>query len=302
MYDLWKSLITEFLGTFVLVFVGAGASAFALQNGANPLTTAIALGLAYMALIYIFNCYSGANFNPAISFGLAIAGRLGWCRMILYWIAQFVGAIAAAALIGWIFGVNFGVGGNMAINQPWKVVVLEMIVTFFLVLVFLFITRNPYVAMISGFVIGLTLTASLLVGGSTFIGLNPAYSLAVSIFAQKYTNLWVFIIGPLFGALLAGVVYRIFNMVWSCNELETMGCMSCGCEPFYEQYKDCSDPEFMARGRATFEAKKAELEMSGDMCTDPCSVAKCDTKCGSGILGTGIGAKGRKGAYKYSPV
>lgn len=302
MYDLWKSLITEFLGTFVLVFVGAGASAFALQNGADPLNTAIALGLAYMALIYIFNCYSGANFNPAISFGLAVAGRLGWCRMILYWIAQFIGAIAAAGIVGWLFGVNFGLhngNNNFAIHQPWKVVVLEMIVTFFLVLVFLYVTRNPYVSMISGFIIGCTLISCLLVGGSTFVGLNPAYSLAVSIFSQKYTNLWIFIIGPFFGALLAAAVYRVLTLNWTCSELENKGCnYGCGEAPFYEENKDCSDPEFMARGRATYEANKMELEMNGDMCSSPCDMPKkCDTGCGTGILG----GKGKRG-YKYSPV
>lgn len=298
MYDLWKSLITEFLGTFVLVFVGASASAYALQNGANPLTIALAFGLAYIALIYIFNSYSGANFNPAISFGLAISGRLGWCRMILYWIMQFLGALAAAALVGYIYDAKFGLASPMVHNQPWKVVVLEMILTFFLVLVFLFMTRNPYVAMISGFVIGLTLTACLLVGGGAFIGLNPAYGLAASIFSQKYTNLWVFIVGPLFGAIIAGLIYRAMLYPWSCNELETLGCNHlCGQEVFYEEHKDCSDPEFMERGRATYEARKAELEMNGDMCTSPCDAPKCETKCGTGILG----GKGKRG-YKYSPV
>lgn len=304
MYDLWKSLITEFLGTFVLVFVGAGASAYALQNGANPLNTAIALGLAYMALIYIFNCYSGANFNPAISFGLAIAGRLGWCRMILYWIVQFIGAIAAASLVAWIFGHNFGLhngnnNGNMAINHPWKVVVLEMIVTFFLVLVFLFVTRNPYVAMISGFIIGLTLTASLLVSNSSFIGLNPAYSLAVSVFSQKYTNLWIFVVGPLFGAILAGLLYRVLLWPWSCAQLEEMGCDSCGDIPFYEQFKDC-DNEFMLKGKMTHDMYAAELAAAGETCISPCDMpmSKCgDTKCGTGILG----GKGKRG-YKYAPL
>jgi MIP family channel proteins len=277
MYDLWKSLVTEFLGTFVLVFVGAGASAVSIQNGGSPVVTALALGLAYIVLIYTLGDYSGANFNPAISFGLAAVGKLGWCRMLLYWIVQFLGALAGAALIGWIYGIDFGVGGDMTIEQPGKVFVLEMILTFFLVLAFLFMTRNPLVSLISGFVIGLALTADILVGGFfARIGVNPAYSLATEVFTGNWNNFWIFLVGPLVGALLAAIVYRLMIIPWSCSELAEIGCENdCGRAPFFEQWKDCTD-EFKIRGRETFEAAKAELNLRGDVCTSPCDVGKCD--------------------------
>lgn len=268
MYDLWKSLVTEFLGTFTLVFVGAGASAVSIQNGGSPVITALALGLAYIVLIYTLGNYSGANFNPAISFGLAASGRLGWCRLVLYWIVQFLGALAGAALIGWIYGLDFGTGGELSVEQPWKVFVLEMILTFFLVLTFLFMTRNPLVSLISGFVIGLALTADILVGGFIArIGVNPAYGLAAQVITGNYTNFWIFLFGPLLGALLAAIIYRAMIIPWSCAELAEH-CGDCGQLPFAEEFKECT-PEFKARGEATFEALKMELA------AEPC-VAACD--------------------------
>lgn len=288
MYDLWKSLVTEFLGTFVLVFVGAGASAVAMQNGGSPITTALALGLAYIVLIYTLGEYSGANFNPAISFGLALTGRLGWCRMLLYWIVQFLGALAGAALIGWIYGIDFGVGGDMTIEQPGKVFVLEMILTFFLVMAFLFMTRNPLVSLISGFVIGLTLTADILVGGFfARIGVNPAFSLATEVFSGNWDNFWIFLVGPLVGALLAAIIYRLMIIPWTCSELMETDCSACGKSPFEDEWKYCL-PENLAKGRAAYEAAKAELEMP---CASPCDLGKCDIPV----------APKRGRSYRYTP-
>lgn len=290
MYDLWKSLVTEFLGTFILVFVGAGASAVSIQNGGSPVVTALALGLAYIVLIYTLGNYSGANFNPAISFGLSLTGRLGWCRMLLYWIVQFLGALAGAALIGWIYGIDFGVGGDMTIEEPGKVFVLEMILTFFLVLAFLFMTRNPLVSLISGFVIGLTLTADILVGGFfARIGVNPAFSLATEVFTGNWSNFWIFLVGPLVGALLAALIYRAMLIPWSCAELAEH-CGDCGQKPFFDEWKDCTI-EFQNRGRETFEANKAELLAAGKPCVSPCDVGQCDIPV--------VPKRGR--SYRYAP-
>jgi glycerol uptake facilitator-like aquaporin len=303
MYDLWKSLITEFLGTFILTFIGAGAVALTIANGGSVVGSALAFGLAYLFLIYTFGCYSGANFNPAISFGLALTGRLGWCRMFLYWIMQFLGAIAAAALISWIYGIDGSAGapgGDLTFEEPWKVVVLEMFLTFFLVLTFLFMTRNPYTAIISGFVIGLTLTADILVGGFIArVGVNPAYALGTSIFANTLNVYWIFVLGPLLGALLAALIYKAFTIPWTCSEIEAKGCdYNCGELPFYEEWKEC-DPAFMASG-------KRQYEMAGGMEEMKCGASVCDIlpKCdmmSSCDKPCATGGRGKK-SYRYVPL
>lgn len=306
MYDLWKALITEFLGTFTLVFVGAGAVALNAAQGGSVLANAFAFGLIYMVLIYVWNSYSGANFNPAVSFGLAVVGRLGWCRMLLYWIVQFIGAIAAAALVSWIYGVDFGAGapvGDLTFSQPWKVVVLEMFLTFFLVITFLFMTRNPVVSLVSGFVIGSVLIADILVGGYLArVGVNPAYALATQIFSGNLSTFWIYIVGPLFGALLAGLIYKAFTMPWTCAEIAAKGCdHACGEPVFYEQWKDCGDANFMLKGQRQFEANKIEIEAKGLECVSPCNMpAKCDiTRPVRDILsGDKVGRK----SYRYTPL
>lgn len=317
MYDLWKSLVAEFVGTFILTFVLAGSVALSISQGGSVVGNALAGGLIYLVLIYTIGCYSGANYNPAISFGLALTGRLGWCRMLLYWIMQFLGAIAAGALISWIFGFESAAGspgGDLTFEEPWKVVVLEMFLTFFLVLAFLYVTRNPMIAIISGFVIGLVLTADILVGGFIArVGVNPAYALGTGIFAghNNLANYWVFVVGPLFGALLAALVYKLMTIPWTCAEIEAKGCEynQCGELPFYEEWKEC-DPAFMMQGRRMFEANKMELEAMGldAKCYTPCDMPpKCPTPCETKMelplpcaTNACASPRGKKG-YRYVP-
>jgi glycerol uptake facilitator-like aquaporin len=281
MYDLWKSLVTEFLGTFILTFVIAAGSALSAAHGGSVIGIAVAAGLTYAALIYTWNSYSGANFNSAITLGLALTGRLGWCRTLLYWIVQFLGAIAGAGLVSWIYGVDFSPVGDLSYAEPWKVVVLEMFLTFFLVLTFLFMTRNPMVSIVSGFVIGAVLIADILVGGYLArVGVNPAYALGTAVFSGNWASMWVYIVGPLFGALLAALVYKVFSMQWTCAEVLNKGCdQLCGEPVFYEEWKDCGDAHFMLKGQRQYEANKIELESMGHH-DAPCHMNKCDLpKC-----------------------
>lgn len=278
MYDLWKALVSEFIGTFILVFVGAGAVALNVVNGGSVLGNALAFGLTYMFLIYTLSNYSGANFNPAISFGMALAGRLGWCRMLLYWIVQIVGAIAAAALVAWIFGVNFGAGspvGDMTFGSPWKVVVIEMFLSAFLIFVFLVVTKNPLLSAVSGFIIGLTLTSLVLFGGYLAkVGLNPAYALATEIFAGNLNAFWVVVTGNIFGALIAVVAYKLLAYPWTACEAAEQGCnLECGAPTFYQEHMECT-PAFMEKG--------LEMEAMGEPCFTPCNMPEpvCEPKCG----------------------
>jgi MIP family channel proteins len=217
---LWKALLTEFLGTFTLVFVGAGAVALTAQQGGSLVGSAFAFGLALMAIIYAWGNYSGAHVNPAVSFGFAVAGRMNWGLMLGYWIAQLLGGILAAALIAYFFGTESGVGasvGSLTNTDAWKAILLEAILTFFLVITVLLVTRNPMLAVASGLAIGLVLTFDMFIGFPlTGASMNPARSLGPAIFSNNIGTYWIYVVGPLLGALVAALVYKLFTMDFSC--------------------------------------------------------------------------------------
>ncbi len=216
----WKALLTEFLGTFTLVFVGAGAVALTAAQGGSLIGSAFAFGLVLMTLFYAWGSFSGAHFNPAVSFGFALSGRMHWGLMLGYWIAQLVGGIAAGALIAYLFGTENGAGasiGSLTNTDAWKAVLLEAILTFFLVITILLVTRNPMLAIASGLAIGLVLTFDMLVGAPlTGASMNPARSLGPAIFSNNMGTYWIYVVGPLVGALLAALVYRLFTTDFTC--------------------------------------------------------------------------------------
>lgn len=218
--SIWHMLLAEFLGSYILIFAVTAAVSLSIQQGASVVGSALAYGLAFMALIYILGQYSGAHFNPAISFGYAVAGRMNWLLMLGYMVAQFLGGIAAAATVVWLYGGQNNAGasvGTLTYSGPWEALMLEALMTFFLVLVVLMVTRNPMLAVVSGFAIGLTLTFNYLFGGPlTGASMNPARSLGPAIFGNTLSSYWIYIVGPLLGALVAAIVYRLFTMEWGC--------------------------------------------------------------------------------------
>jgi MIP family channel proteins len=217
---LWKALLAEFVGTFTLVFVGASAVALTIAQGGSLLSVAFAFGLALMTIIYIWGSYSGAHVNPAVSFGFAVAGQMNWGLMLGYWIAQLLGGIAAAALVAYFFGTATGAGasiGSFTNTDAWKAVLMEAFLTFFLVLAYLFIYRNPFLAIISGVAIGLVLTFATLAGGPlTGASTNPARSLGPAIFSNNMGTWWIYVVGPLLGALVAALIYKLFTANFNC--------------------------------------------------------------------------------------
>ena len=210
---LWIRLIIEFVGTFVLVTVAAGAGVINHYAGGGPISrtaAVIAPGAAVMAMIYAWGPLSGLHINPAVTF--AFASRRVFPRewVLPYWIVQFAGAICAAWFLQVMFG-NVSAGGNYPIAKPggdWRSFVMETVLTAILVSVILntatggrSIGHNAAIA-VGSTVAQLGLFASPISGAS----MNPARTLGPDIVSTDYTGWWVYIAGPVLGAIIAVMI------------------------------------------------------------------------------------------------
>ena len=219
-----KQFIAELIGTFILVFFACGTAAFAGAQ-VGVLGIALAFGLALIAAAYGIGAISGAHINPAVSLGAFIAGRLSAQQLLVYVVAQCLGAIIAAWLLlsiakGAIAGYDvataglaqngFGEGYQGGYNHH-AAFHFEVIATFIFVLVILGATGRQSHPAIAGLAIGFTLVAIHLVGiridGTS---VNPARSLgpALMVGGKALSQLWLFIVGPLVGGALAGLLVR----------------------------------------------------------------------------------------------
>ena len=210
---LWIRLIIEFLGTLVLVTVAAGAGVINQYVGGGPISrtaAVIAPGAAVMAMIYAWGPLSGLHINPAVTF--AFASRRVFPRewVLPYWIVQFAGAVCAAWFLQVMFG-NVSAGGNYPIAKPggdWRSFVMETVLTAILVSVILntatggrSIGHNAAIA-VGSTVALLGLFASPISGAS----MNPARTLGPDIVSTDYTGWWVYIAGPVLGAVIAVII------------------------------------------------------------------------------------------------
>jgi aquaporin Z len=223
-----KKLTAESVGTFVLVFGGCGSAVFAAAFpgvGIGLLGVSLAFGLTVLACVYALGSVSGCHLNPAVSVGLAVAGRFDPKELPGYVIAQVIGAtIAAGALLfllnGQPEGYDAAVGGLAANgygdHSPGKYsmaagLVSEIILTFIFVTIICGATSSRAPAGFAGLAIGLTLTLVHLVGiPITNLSVNPARSTGPALFVGGWAlaQLWLFWLAPLLGAALAGGLSR----------------------------------------------------------------------------------------------
>lgn len=208
-----KKYICELVGTFVLTLVGCGV---AVVTGANVVATSLAFGLTIVAMAYSIGNVSGCHVNPAVSLSMLMTKKISVKEFVFYVIAQIIGAILAAAVLGVLLssfkslGANtYGAEGQLATNVGIALLV-EVILTFIFITAILGVTSKKENTAVVGIVIGLTLTLVHLLGISfTGTSVNPARSLGPAIFVggTALKQVWVFIVAPLVGSLLASVFY-----------------------------------------------------------------------------------------------
>jgi len=217
-----KKYVSELIGTFVLVFMGCGSAVFLGAGvGGGHLAVALAFGLSIVAMAYVIGGISGCHINPAVSLSMLLSKKMGVGDFIGYVIAQVIGAIAAAGLLHALLSVTGmtdltgGLGsnglGNVGIAGGF---IVETVLTFIFVFVILGVVSDSSKGSVAGVVIGLTLTFVHIVGiPLTGTSVNPARSIGPAIFARgdALADLWVFILAPLVGAVLAVIVFKLLK-------------------------------------------------------------------------------------------
>ena len=214
-----KVFLAEFIGTFALVFIGTSAG---IVTKGDLVGIAIAYGLTMAVFVYAYGHISGAHLNPAVTFGLALNGTVKWMQAFFYWLAQFAGAILAVFFLKTLvepLGADISkivTSGILTESQPIMAMVLEAVLTFFLVNTILHTMVGGKGGVFASWAIGASLAFATLVG-FLFTGdaMNPARTLAAAIFAApSLTSVYTYVIyffGPLLGSTLAVIVFNFLN-------------------------------------------------------------------------------------------
>ena len=219
-----KRYVSELIGTMVLVLFGCGSAAIAGQM-LGTVGIALAFGLSIVAMAYVIGDISGCHINPAVSIGMWIDGRLETKDLLAYIVFQCIGAIIGIALLAVIINSAPSLGGYMATGLGQNgfgsassvglgavgAIVVEIILTFVFVFTVLGVTKKAENATVAGIVIGLTLAFVHIMGiPLTGTSVNPARSLAPALFIGKQAlqQVWVFILAPIIGAVIAGFLYK----------------------------------------------------------------------------------------------
>lgn len=202
--------LAELLGTFTLVFVGCAAVTVAGETGGLPVA-ALAHGLVLVGLIYTYGHISGAHFNPAVTAGLLVGGKITLVSAAYYWVAQFAGGILGALVLSIILGSNANLGpttGTLTTSSVWSAALFEAIMTFFLVSAVYQTAAFSRAGINAAIAIGFTLAGSIFAGGAyTGASLNPARTLGPALVMGDLSYLIPYLIGIFAGGIIAGLVH-----------------------------------------------------------------------------------------------
>ncbi|MDX1462169.1 MAG: MIP family channel protein [Marinirhabdus sp.] len=217
-----KRFIAEAIGTFGLVFCGTGAIVINEFTGGTVTHVGIAItfGLIVMGMIYAFGDISGAHINPAVTIAFAYAKKFPWKEVPYYILAQIVGAIAASGMLFFLFPENELLGATLPQIAVFKVFVFEIILSFFLMLVIINVsTGSKEIGVIAGIAIGsMVLLEALFAGPITGASMNPARSLGPALVSGNLQHLWIYLLAPIIGCILAVMSCRVVKNDRCCDD------------------------------------------------------------------------------------
>jgi aquaporin Z len=204
-----QKLGAELIGTFLLTLVAAGAPviAAATHTPVSAAAGAVAVGLTLMAMIYSIGPVSGSHINPAVTLGFALRGAFHWSRVLPYWVAQTLGAVLAASLLLGMFGNVAHLGATIPNPSTGSIIacIMEAVLTTLFVLVILSTAEEASsVGTNAAIAVGATLAlCGLFAGAPSGASLNPARSIGPALLSGTWPDLWIYIAGPLLGAVAA---------------------------------------------------------------------------------------------------
>jgi aquaporin TIP len=215
--DYLRRASAEFVGTFALIFIGAGSLAYA-----RTLTDiGLAHGLVILVMVSAVGHISGGHFNPAVTFGFVVTRRISFPLALVYWVTQFLAAIAGAAMLKWLLpggavtSIKLGAPGLGQDIVAGHAVVIEAIITFFLVWVYFATVVDPRgtFKQIAGVAIGFAVTFGVLFAGAmTGAAMNPARAFGPQLVGNHWSDWWVWYLGPFAGAAVAAVAYELLYL------------------------------------------------------------------------------------------
>ena len=209
-----RALVAEAIGTFALVFTGAGAVVVdARTHQLGHVGVAITFGLVIMAMIYSVGHISGAHFNPAVTLAFTITRHFPWQRALAYWGAQLAGALLAATLLRASLGQDAHVGATLPAGSQGQSFVWEIVLTFFLMFVVMAVaTDTRAVGEAAAIAIGATVGLDAMFGGPVSgASMNPARSIGPAVVSGDLHALWLYVVAPPIGAILGAVAYQFIR-------------------------------------------------------------------------------------------
>ncbi len=208
-----KKYLAELFGTFSLVFAGTGAIVIDQVSGGavSHVGVSLTFGLVVMAMIYALGDVSGAHLNPAVTFGFYASRRFPANRLLPYVASQCAGALLASLLLRFLFPTNVSLGGTFPAGSVWQSFVLELVLTCILMFVILSVSTGAKERGITaGIAVGGVIALEALFAGPICgASMNPARSLAPALVSGRVGALWIYLLAPIAGALLAVILCRV---------------------------------------------------------------------------------------------